>query len=136
MKAGTLNSLALNGGRKFAAFGNRRQFLDEIAVLALLLDHGRGDHLGIAEEAAGRLLGPDPLGEFAGTQIEALHRDAVFGFERLQDRHEIRRAQRHVVDDDLAFLLGGRDHLVPSCHPALVPDATAKDRSDSQRGTP
>ncbi|MGY3123947.1 hypothetical protein ACVWXQ_007884 [Bradyrhizobium sp. S3.14.4] len=92
---------------------DRRQFLHEIAVLELLLDHGRRDHFRVAQEAAGRLLGADALGELTGTEVETLDRNSVLRFERLEDSREVGSAQGHVVDHDLAFLLGGLDDLVP-----------------------
>ncbi len=89
--------------------GNGADFLHVIAGLDLLLEHGRGDDFGIAQEPSRRLLGPHPLRKLARPQIQAFHLDAVFGLEGLEHRKVIRRAQRHAVDDDLALFLPGLD---------------------------
>ena len=104
----------LERGAQVLDVGNGADGLDVVAGLALFLDHRGGDDLGIAQKTARGLLGPDPLGEFAGAQIEAFHLDAVFGFERFQNRQIIRRPQRHAVDDDLALFLGGGDDGIPA----------------------
>ena len=108
-----LKSVGLEGRPQIFGIGNGAHFLDIVAGLALFLDHRRGDDLDIAEKPARRLLGSNPLGEFAGPQIEALHLDPVLFLEGFQNRQIVRRAQRHAVDDDLAFLLRGCDNGIP-----------------------
>ena len=78
-----------------------------------ILEHGGRDHLDIAEIASGRLLGADALGELAGAQVEAFDWYAIFGLEGFQHGEEVRRAECHVVDDDLTFLLGGINDGMP-----------------------
>jgi hypothetical protein len=69
--------------------------------------------LEIAQEPPGRLLGADALAQLAGAQIERLDLDAIFLLEGIDDRLVIGGAERRVVDDDLALLLGRGDDLVP-----------------------
>ena len=66
----------------------------------------------VADGAAGRLLGADALADLAGTAVEHLDRDAVFLLELVaQLAHDLEVGA--VVNDDLAFFLRLRDHLVP-----------------------
>src|SRR5262249_48049241 len=60
----------------------------------------------VADGAPGRLLGANALANFAGAPVEHVNRDPGFpGKEIAQHAHRAKRGA--VVDDDLAFLLGG-----------------------------